>query len=175
MLAFEQLVFRHDRSVLSIAARYVSTADDAKDIYQEVFIRVYRGLKNFRFQSEFATWLHRIAVNVCLSHRARARRSLQVQSLDAGDENDDGSDGRSGIASDGVLPDSSAMNADIAAHVEEALNSLSPKQRMAFTLRHYEGYKLKEIAEMMECVEGTVKRYLFTATRKMREQLQDML
>ena len=70
ILAFEQLVYRHDKKVLSIAARYVTSADDAKDIYQEVFLRVYRGLKKFRFKSEFSTWVHRITVNVCLTHRS---------------------------------------------------------------------------------------------------------
>ncbi len=54
--AFEQLVFRHDKKVLGIAARFVTSSEDAKDIYQEVFYRAYKGLKNFRFQSEFATW-----------------------------------------------------------------------------------------------------------------------
>ena len=74
MVAFEQLVFRHDKQVLSIAARYVTSAEDAKDIYQEVFIRVYRGLRKFRYRSEFATWLHRITTNVCLTHRTKQKK-----------------------------------------------------------------------------------------------------
>ena len=82
ILAFEQLVYRHDKKVLSIAARYVTSADDAKDIYQEVFLRVYRGLKKFRFKSEFSTWVHRITVNVCLTHRSRHRRTMQTFSID---------------------------------------------------------------------------------------------
>jgi len=67
MSAFELLVYRHDQHVLSIVAGFAANAEDAKDLYQEVFIRVYRGLSSFRFQSEFATWLHRIATNVCLT------------------------------------------------------------------------------------------------------------
>jgi RNA polymerase sigma-70 factor (ECF subfamily) len=175
MLAFEQLVFRHDRKVLSLAARYVTRADDAKDIYQEVFLRVYRGLKKFRFQSEFATWVHRITVNVCLTHRSRERRAEFRHVRVSAGEDDGEADGAMEPVATEDPPDRRAMNADLAMHVERALVSLSPRQRLAFTLKHYEGYTLKEIAAMMNCVEGTVKRYLFSATRRMRDQLKDAL
>ncbi len=76
--AFEELVYRYDRNVLSIALKYAASEDDAKDLYQEVFIRVYRGLKNFRFQSEFSTWLFRITTNVCLTYKSRSKEHLRV-------------------------------------------------------------------------------------------------
>ena len=76
--AFEELVYRYDRSVLSITIKYANIEDDAKDLYQEVFIRVYRGLKNFRFQSEFSTWLFRITTNVCLTYKSRSKEHLRV-------------------------------------------------------------------------------------------------
>jgi RNA polymerase sigma-70 factor (ECF subfamily) len=173
IFAFEQLVFRHDKKVLSIAARYVTSADDAKDIYQEVFLRVYRGLKKFRFKSEFSTWVHRITVNVCLTHRSRRRRTMQTFLLD--DRNEEDSEGHGEIRDPAVGPDHQAVNADISSSIEKALGTLSPKQKMVFTLRHFEGYKLNEIAVVMNCVEGTVKRYLFTATRRMRDQLKDAI
>lgn len=167
--AFEQLVFRHDRKVLSIAAQYVASADDAKDIYQEVFIRVYRNIRRFRFQSEFSTWLHRITVNVCLTHSARSRRSgrkaTQADSVD-----DEGNGEPAGI--DQILPDGLAEGEQIRRQIQEALLTLSPKLKMVVTLRHQEGYKLREIASMMGCSTGTVKRYLFTATRRLRDQLK---
>ena len=172
MLAFEQLVFRHDKNVLSIAARYVTSADDAKDIYQEVFLRVYRGLKRFRFRSEFSTWVHRITVNVCLTHRSRRRRTtMQTLLLDDRGEEDGETHGE--IRDPAGGPDEQAVDADISSSIERALQSLSPKQKLVFTLRHLGGYKLSEIALMMNCMEGTVKRYLFTATRRMRDQLKD--
>jgi len=171
ILAFEQLVFRHDKKVLSLAARYVTSADDAKDIYQEVFLRVYRGLKKFRFRSEFSTWVHRITVNVCLTHRARGRRTMETVRL--GDRTDEDGETHGEIRDPAGGPDHQAVNADISSRIERALGVLSPKQRMVFTLRHYEGYQLGEIAQMMDCMEGTVKRYLFTATRRMRDQLKD--
>ncbi len=173
ILAFEQLVFRHDKKVLSIAARYVTSADDAKDIYQEVFLRVYRGLKKFRFKSEFSTWVHRITVNVCLTQRSRRRRTMQTLFLD--DRNEEDSEAHGEIRDPAMGPDHQAVNADISSRIEKALGGLSPKQKLVFTLRHYEGYKLNEIAVMMNCAEGTVKRYLFTATRRMRDQLKDAI
>ena len=89
MDAFEQLVQRYDKRVLTIAAGYVNCSDDAKDIYQEVFLRVYRGLSKFQYKSEFSTWLFRITTNVCLSHRARRRRNPHT-SLDQNLNDEDG-------------------------------------------------------------------------------------
>jgi RNA polymerase sigma-70 factor, ECF subfamily len=171
MIAFEKLVRLHDRQVLSIAARYVLSADDAKDIFQEVFIRVYNGLKRFRMESEFATWVHRITVNVCLTHKSRRSRHEHISMTD--DQEGSGMNGpRAELHSPDPPADQHSINEEIRVHVERALAGLSPRQRMVFTLKHYEGYKLREIAEMMKCTEGTVKRYLFLATQQLRQQLR---
>lgn len=172
--AFEELVCRYDRQVLSIAASYTNNPDDAQDIYQETFLRVYRSLAGFQFRSEFSTWLYRIVTNVCLSHQGRvnvnARRFVSLEG------ELDGELPRRDYASERhvqpVSPDRHAQNVEIRRYVREALETLSPQQRMVFTLKHYHGYKLREIASMMECAEGTVKKYLFTATERMRKQLQ---
>jgi RNA polymerase sigma-70 factor, ECF subfamily len=171
MNAFDQLVHRHDRQVLTIAARYVTSSDDAKDIYQEVFIRVYRGLRHFKMQSEFSTWLHRITINVCLTHRKRAKRHMHISIDDATNGDDTESHGVEPISQDESL-DQQSMNTELREHVQNALGGLSPKQRLVFTLKHYEGYKLREIASMMRCTEGTVKRYLFLATHQLRRRLK---
>jgi len=171
-IAFNELVQRHDRIVFALAARYVNSADEAKDIFQEVMIRVFRGLPAFRFESEFSTWLHRITVNVCLSHR-KATRSSAYTPLNASDDGETGAD--RDLQATTRSPDDAAIDSDTARHIQTALQSLSPRQRMVFTLRHYEGQSLKEIAGTLQCTEGTVKRYLFTATRRMREQLHELL
>ncbi|MBI5470823.1 MAG: sigma-70 family RNA polymerase sigma factor [Ignavibacteriae bacterium] len=167
--AFEQLVHQHDKRVFSIAARYVNNAEDAKDIYQEVFIRVYRNLAQFKMESEFTTWLHRIAVNVCLTHRSRKRAYAHV-SIDADD--DDQESHAMELRSREAATDQHSVDAEIREHVQNALDELSPKQRLVFTLKHYDGYKLREIADMMKCTEGTVKRYLFLATQQLRRRLK---
>lgn len=171
-LAFEQLVFRYDKQVLSIAARYVNSAEEAKDIYQEVFLRVYRSLSKFELRSEFSTWLFRITTNVCLTHRSRRKRHSHT-SIDNESDEEHGSKVSESLHS-GDVTDQQAEGSDIAFHIQQAVELLSPKQKMVFTLKHYEGYKLKEIAEMMDCAEGTVKKYLFTATRRIREELKDL-
>jgi RNA polymerase sigma-70 factor, ECF subfamily len=173
MNAFEQLVQRHDKRVFTIAAGYVHSADDAKDIYQEVFLRVYKGLPKFQYKSEFSTWIYRITTNVCLSHRSRRNRNPNT-SLDQSVNDEDGHPhALKDTLSDTAAADQQTYDAEIALRVEQALKTLSPRQRMVFTLKHYEGYKLKEIAEMMKCSDGTVKKYLFEATARLRKQLKD--
>jgi RNA polymerase sigma-70 factor, ECF subfamily len=175
MNAFEQLVQRHDKRVLTIAAGYVHSADDAKDIYQEVFLRVYKGLSKFQYKSEFSTWIYRITTNVCLSHRSRRKRNLHA-SLDQSVNDEDGQPhALKDTLPDSMSADQQTHDAEIALRVEQALKTLSPRQRMVFTMKHYEGYKLREIAEMMKCNEGTVKKYLFEATARLRKQLKDFL
>jgi len=151
----------------------VNSSDDAKDIYQEVFLRVYKGLPKFQYKSEFSTWLFRITTNVCLSHRMRGRR----HSHNFTDQSVNDGDGQSHVLKDTLLtiplPISKIHNAEIILRVEQALKTLSPRQKMVFSLKHYEGYKLREIAEMMKCSEGTVKKYLFEATARLRMQLKD--
>ncbi|HEX9005999.1 MAG TPA: sigma-70 family RNA polymerase sigma factor [Bacteroidota bacterium] len=173
--AFEELVFRHDKKVFALAARYVTSADEAKDIYQEVFIKVYRGLKHFQSRSEFSTWLHRITVNVCLTHRARSRTSTYVRLGEDVEGEIDETHPALASRDPGGAPDRQAVNAEVEQRVEQALSRLSPKQRMVFTLKHLQGYRLREIAAMMHCTQGTVKRYLFDATARLRDQLKDTL
>ena len=173
MAAFEQLVQQYDEKVLSIATTYSNNTDDAKDIYQEVFMRVFKGLPKFEFRSEFSTWLYRIATNVCLSFKSKQRKQLTTsidQEYGGGDEEQENT--LSQVLADEATTDQQAVNSEIAMHVQEAMDVLSPQQKLVFTLRHYEGYKLREIADMLECAEGTVKKYLFTATKRMRKQLE---
>jgi len=166
--AFEELIYRYDKSVLSIALKYVRDPDDAKDIYQEVFIRVFRSLKNFQFKSEFSTWLFRITTNVCLTHISRGKEHLKV-SLS---ENDSEEDSSNELTYEGFSPEVEAMGKDLGEIVNAAVESLSPKQKMTFVLKHYEGYKIREIAEMLNCKEGTVKKYLFDAVNNLKKKLK---
>ena len=173
MGAFEELVFRYDRQVLTIAARYVQSAEDAKDIYQEVFLRVFRSLPRFQLRSQFSTWLFRITTNVCLSHRTKRKRHIH-SSLDQDSEDEHGGNLADSI-SDSSATDDRVEKTDTALHVARAVETLSPKQKIVFTMKYYDEYKIREIAEMTGLNEGTVKRYLFAATRKVRHALKDLL
>jgi RNA polymerase sigma-70 factor, ECF subfamily len=173
-MAFEQLIRQYDKKVLAIALSYCKDAEAAKDIYQEVFLRVYKAIPTFRFQSQFSTWLYRVTANVCLTHRARRREDYKMRSLD--EPLNQGADGRSigeTLASDDRLEERT-FQVEVSERVRKAMGSLSPQQRLVFSLRHYQGYKLKEIASLMNCAEGTVKKYLFTATERMRELMKDV-
>ena len=173
--AFEELVYRYDKQVLTLAARFVRSADDANDIYQEVFLRVYQGLRRFKLQSEFTTWLYRITTNVCLTHRSR-RRKRSHESLDEEVGDTDGeAHGARNHASSEPLPDQKLIDQETEDEVRMALEHLSPQQRMVFTLKHYQGLKIREISEILECSEGTVKKHLFTATQRMRQLLAHLI
>jgi len=169
--AFEELVYRYDRNVLSITIKYANNEDDAKDLYQEVFIRVYRGLKNFRFQSEFSTWLFRITTNVCLTYKSKSKEHLKVSiDKDFDDEENEFSLTKE-LVYDGSSPEEISSGTDIGEMIKAAVDSLSSQQKMTFVLKHYEGYKIREIAEMLNCKEGTVKKYLFDAIKNLKKKL----
>jgi len=169
--AFEELVYRYDRNVLSITIKYANNEDDAKDLYQEVFIRVYRGIKNFKFQSEFSTWLFRITTNVCLTYKSRSKEHLRVSIDKEFDDEENEFSTTKELVYDGSSPEEISSGSNLGEIVNAAVESLSPKQKMTFVLKHYEGYKIREIAEMLNCKEGTVKKYLFDATKNLRKIL----
>ncbi len=164
-MAFEQLIRRYDKQVLSLAYSMVNNTEDAKDIYQEVFIRVYRGLRKFKKQSEFSTWLHRITVNYAINFR---KKRTKYKMFTAPLEDDAAAHWRFADASD-VGED--VGYSELKEKLDEILDTLSPQQRSVFVLRHYHGYKLREVAEILQCNLGTVKNYLYRATQKVQQQL----
>ena len=172
-IAFEQLVYNYDRAVLSIAMRYMRDEDDAKDIYQEVFIRVFRGLKKFEFRSEFSTWLFRITTNVCLTFKSRKKGQIMVSIQEEFDENQEGSETMD-LISKQRSPEEETLNNDLGLLIGNAVDSLTTRQRITFVLKHYEGYKIREIAEMLNCKEGTVKKYLFDAVKNLKKKLKPL-
>jgi len=168
--AFEKLVERYDRRVLSLAFSFTRNSDDAKDIYQETLIRAYNSIKKFKMESEFSTWLYRIATNVCISFKYRKSRTAEMF-IQNHSEADDGS-GHGAIASSSNTAEGDFMRAELAIQIETALGKLSPMQRLVFTMKHYEGYLLREIAAMANCTEGTVKKHLYVAVRKLQNELR---
>lgn len=159
--AFEDLVQRYDHHVLSIAKNYTDDPDDARDIYQEVFLRVFRALPRFQGRSKFSTWLYRIVTNVCLTHVSQGKRHHGESLSEDIPETGASSQGAASI-------DEELAKRHLSRRLMEGIDGLSPQQRMVLTLRHHQGYKLREIAEMMNCAEGTVKKHLFTAIRNLR-------
>lgn len=170
--AFEELIQKYDRRILSLAFSYTRNSDDAKDIYQETLIRAYRSIKRFEMRSEFSTWLFRIATNVCMSFNARKKKYAGVfeRGTPGGRLQIDDGQAFEPPALDTVEGD--FMKAELRRQIERALETLSPMQRLVFTMKHYEGYKLREIAVAANCAEGTVKKYLFEAVRRLQKELE---
>jgi RNA polymerase sigma-70 factor (ECF subfamily) len=172
-MAFKQLIYNYDRAVFSIAMKYVRDPDDAKDIYQEVFIRVFRGLKKFEFRSEFSTWLFRITTNVCITYKTRKKEQMIV-SLQEEFAEDQTEYETKYLVYKGISPEEETSDKDLGILISNAVDSLSTKQRITFVLKHYEGYKIREIAEMLNCKEGTVKKYLFDAVNNLKKKLKPL-
>lgn len=173
-IAFEQLVMKYDRIVLNIAYGYRNSKEDAQDIYQEVFLRVYKGLKNFQSRSQFSTWLYRITVNVCIEYKRKVK-NYEMQSLNKyDDENDNNFSFESNLDS-GERIDKYSIENEQNNLIKSEIDKLPKQLRLAFTLKYYQGMKIKEISEIMNCSEGTIKGYLFTSSKKLREKLKPIL
>jgi RNA polymerase sigma-70 factor (ECF subfamily) len=178
--AFEELVHRYDRDVLRIALNILHKPEDARDVYQEAFLKVYKNLHRFRFECSFYTWIYRIVTNVCLDQlrRRSSRPEDQAPELaqQAHGENSAGDffdrQQEQGAASN---PERRLMGQEIGRRISAALEQLTPRERMVFEMKHYQGLKLRAIGEVLGTTEETVKNSLFRATRKLRLQLEGLL
>jgi len=169
--AFEKLVHFYDAKIMQLIFNMVNDVEDTRDLYQEVFIKVFKSIKKFRFQSEFYTWLFRIAVNSCINYRKR-RASHQHESLDAY-LNEESSYWKIVSADENRNPEQILINNELNDQIQQSINKLSTRQKSVFILKHYHGYKLSEIANILNCSEGTVKNYMFRAIQKMKKSLAE--
>lgn len=162
---FDQLIRKHDTSILQILSGLLDNPCDIQDVYQETFLRAYQNISKFRFQSAFKTWLIRIAINQAVNWRKRKRlRSLWFSSISPADEVFQ-------IPSHEHSPEDHLIADELQQQLRQQLDQLSTPQRTIFVLKHVQGYKIREIAEIMNCAQGTVKIHLFRATAKLRQRL----
>lgn len=174
-LAFEDLVCRYDRDVLRLALNLVHSAEDARDVYQESFLRVYRNLHRFRFECSFYTWLYRIVTNVALDHLRRRTSRREDQAPVAVTEEADGNArdffDRQPEWRAAANPERHLLGRELGERIGAALERLSPRERTVFEMKHYHGMKLRAIGDLLGTSEETVKNSLFRATRKLRASL----
>lgn len=168
MLAFSQLVALHDRRVLQLAHQLLNDHRDAEDVYQDVFVNVFRKLPSFRFESEFSTWLYRIVVNHCINFRKRRTRRTAVEQYAVAHDDE------TAIQFEDARPDPERelINQELGEQISAGIATLSEKQRAVFVLRHFHGHKLQDIARILNTAEGTVKNYLFRATQHLQKRLR---
>lgn len=168
--SFELLVRQHADRVTGLAWRLLGQREEAEDIAQEAFLRLYRALPKFRGDSRVSTWLYRTVTRLAIDHlrRERLKRRLFFTRRDE-DEPDPVE-----LASNPRDNPERDLDAKQAMHrLRRALHQLSPRQRVIFNLRHYEGLPLRQIAELLELEEGTVKTHLHRAVSVLRSELNE--
>lgn len=155
---FSELLKRHKEKVRNIIYLTLSNTDGVDDIAQEVFITVYRHLKNFRFESQFTTWLYRITINKCKDHlRKKNIRSIFLPLKD-----------------EEPVFESINEDTDIKQIVRNAIATLPDKLRIPLVLKDLEGFSYQEIADTMECEIGTVKSRIFRARESLKKILKPL-
>jgi len=170
--AFDTLVRQYEQQVLRLALHLTGSEHDAEDIYQEAFLKAYRYLGNFRFECSFYTWIYRIVTNLCLDQlrRRKTRREDRAVIVDhSGGE----IDLLASVSDDRAFsnPGRELERKLLGERIQAALEKLTPRERMVFELKHYQGLRLRVIGEMLSTTEETAKNTLFRATKKLRTQL----
>ena len=173
--AFDALVRQYEHQVLRLALHLTGSEHDAEDIYQEAFLKAYRYLGNFRFECSFYTWIYRIVTNLCLDQlrRRKTRREDNAVIVDRSGEEID----ILATVSDNRSFSNPARELDrkvLGERIQAALEKLTPRERMVFELKHYQGLRLRTIGEMLNTTEETAKNTLFRATKKLRTQLAEL-
>lgn len=159
--AFDTLVRQHQKDLYRLTYRMTRNADDAKDLSQEAFLRVYRSLATFDGRCSLSTWLYRITVNLCLSHLRRHRASSEGEVHET-------------YADPSPKPLEELEQRELLQAVGEAVAGLPPQQQATLLLRVHHGLPYREIAEIMESSEGTVRANYFHAVAKLRSQLKGL-
>lgn len=170
--AFRCLVERHSRDVFRVAYRMAGNEQDAEDLVQETFLRAYRQIGRFDSRARFGTWLYRIAMNCSLDLlRARRRR----READAPLQGEAGGTVLDALPSGDPSPERLAFNRQLERRLQAALSTLSPAERIAFTMRHFEGVGIDEISRALGTPGGAARHSVFRAAQKLRRALAPAL
>jgi RNA polymerase sigma-70 factor, ECF subfamily len=173
--AFEQLVRSYDQNVLRMALNLLHSEEDARDVYQEAFLRVYRNLPRFRFDCSFSTWLYRIVANLCLD-QIRKRKVRKEEPAAVSTEGGE-VDRFQFVAEEraDVDPQRQLLSGEVNTRIQEVLRRLTPRERLVFEMRHFQGMRLRSIGEALGVTEEAAKNCLFRATQKMRAALGEFV
>jgi len=170
--AFDLLVRKYHYKIAGLLSRYLYDQSDVEDITQEVFIKAYRAIGNFRGDSAFYTWIYRIAINTAKNYLVAQDRRPPNSDVDADDaENLEVGQSLRDIAT----PERNALSGEIARHVNDAVESLPEELRTAIVLREIEGLSYEEIAQVMNCPIGTVRSRIFRAREAIDKVLAPLL
>ena len=160
--AFRELVELHMRQVYDLAYGFVDDHDDAEDVAQEVFVKVYHALKSFKRESGFSTWLYRITSNCALDRLKQRKRSV-ARFVPMDDSH-----------ATRVAVHQAANQSEENILIERSLHELPTLQRAVVILRHMDGFSTKQVSDILKCSEGTVKTHLHRGLKKMRKKLEHL-
>ena len=169
--AFRALVERHSVRLFQLAYRMSGNEQDAEDVVQETFLRAYRQLDRFESRAGFGTWLHRIAANCSLDLlRKRKRHDAQIDPVEL-----DVVEPRSTLSPQAPTPDDQAFHLEVRQKVEAAMEQLTPMERTAFVLRHFQGESIEAIGRVLGTGPSATKQSIFRAVQKMRRALEPVV
>ena len=170
--AFDVLVLKYQQKVINLVNRYMHDQNLSMDVAQEAFIKAYRGLKNFRGDSAFYTWLYRIAINTAKNHLVSKNRRMPATDIDAQEaEQYEGGEALRHIDT----PEHELLKDEIHQTVMSAIDALPEDLRMAITLRELEGLSYEEIAATMDCPIGTVRSRILRAREAIEKELKPLI
>jgi RNA polymerase sigma-70 factor (ECF subfamily) len=170
--AFEYFVRQYQPKITRIAYRLLRDLGEADCAAQESFLRAWQSLNEFREGSTFETWLTRICINWCKDRLKRRRVVLYFHQAPAEREDEEGP--RDTAPHPSPSPERRAQSREIRDRLRDAIESLSPRQKAVFTLKHFEELSIPEIADLMGLDSGTIKSHLFRAAQKIRESLREL-
>ncbi|MFA5663501.1 RNA polymerase sigma factor RpoE [Castellaniella sp.] len=171
--AFDLLVIKYQRRIMRLLARLVHDPAEVEDLAQDVFIKAWRALPQFRGESAFYTWLYRIALNTARNWLAtRKRQPIRVDAP----ENEDGETfSADDSLTDYTTPESAAVSREIVDTINHTIEDLPEDQRTAIVLREIEGMTYEEIAQIMQCPVGTVRSRIYRAREAIAHRLRPVL
>lgn len=172
LAAFERLIQNHEATVYQIACQMMNHSEDAKDVSQEVFIKVYKNLKNFDGKSAFTTWLYRITVNTCIDEM-RKRKNKQTVSMEAEQEMENGVILKQ-YEDNGKTPEEDLIAKEDCILLHKAMTQLSQEHSTILTLRDIQGFSYDEIAEILTISMGTVKSRLARARMQLKKEFLNL-
>ncbi len=162
---FQHIISNYQKLVWHMAARIVKSENDREDICQDVFVKVYKNLRSFKFESKLSTWIGRIAYNCSVNFVQKKKPELYEDISPEGVTLDS-------LESDFILPDSSAENNNVAKILNKEIMSLPMMYRTILTMFHLEEMTYNEIADITKLPEGTVKSHLFRARKELKKRLE---
>jgi RNA polymerase sigma-70 factor (ECF subfamily) len=161
--SFRTLVEEHSQKMFRLAYRMTGNEQDAEDVVQETFLRAYRNMGRYESRAQLGSWLHRIAANYAID---LLRRRKRWRKADLGDL-----ELRDPLTARAPGPEQAAFGSELGRRVREALCGLTPRERVAFVLRHHEGCSIREIGQVLGTRDNATKNHIFRAVRKLRAQL----